>query len=281
PTMDTRTRFPSFKDLYKLKGAIARSSGIGCTIGAIPGAGAVVGAIISYGVEKQVSKRGDEFGTGVEEGLAAPETAKNATTGTATIPLLTLGIPGSAATAIMLAALTLHGVNPGPMLFVTGTDLVYTVFAAYLVANLLMIAVGMFVARGFALLMRIPPVILFGFILVLCLVGAFSVRNNMADVYICIGFGILGYVLHKIKVPTAPLILGVILGPLAERYFLTSMISYNNDWTVFVTRPLSGSIMLISFAFVVWSLWPYLKQLIGRWNSSRIEADSSSDKQSN
>ena len=262
PDMETRARLPGFKDLYKLKGAISRSTGIGCAIGAIPGAGAIIGAIISYGVEKQVSKRGEEFGSGVEEGLAAPETAKNATTGTATIPLLTLGIPGSAATAIMLAALMLHGVNPGPMLFITGVDLIYTVFAAYLVANLLMIAVGMLVARAFALLMRIPPVLLFGFIVVLCLVGAFGVRNNMADVYICIGFGILGYLLRRFSVPSAPLILGVILGPLAERYFLTSMISYDNQVSIFFTRPLSGTIMALAFAFLVWSLWPNFKQLL-------------------
>ena len=261
PDMETRARLPGFGDLYKLKGAIFRGTGIGCAIGAIPGAGAIIGAIISYGVEKQVSDHGDEFGTGVEEGLAAPETAKNATTGTATIPLLTLGIPGSAATAIMLAALMLHGVNPGPMLFITGVDLVYTMFAAYLVANLLMITVGMLVARAFALLMKIPPVLLFGFIVVLCLVGAFGVRNNMADVYICIGFGILGYLLRRFGVPSAPLILGVILGPLAERYFLTSMISYDNQVSIFFTRPLSATIVALSLMFLFWSLWPNLKEL--------------------
>ena len=267
PRMQTRARLPGFGDLYKLKGAISRGTGVGCAIGAIPGAGAIIGAIISYGVEKQVSRRGDEFGTGVEEGLAAPETAKNATTGTATIPLLTLGIPGSAATAIMLAALMLHGVNPGPMLFITGVDLVYTVFAAYLVANLLMIAVGVLVARAFALLMKIPPVLLFGFIVVLCLVGAFGVRNNMADVYICIGFGVLGYLLRRFGVPSAPLILGVILGPLAERYFLTSMISYDNQISIFFTRPLSATIMALSLMFLLWSLWPNLRKLITRGNA--------------
>ncbi len=175
---------------------------------------------------------------------------------------MTLGILGSAATAIMLAALMLHGVNPGPMLFITGTDLVCTVFAAYPVANLLMIAVGMLVARGFALLMKIPPVFLFGLIVALCLVGAFGVRNNMADVYICISFGILGYLLRRHNVPSAPLILGVILGSLAERYFLTSMISYDNQVSVFFIRPLSGSIMLMAFAFLAWSLWPNIKQLL-------------------
>ena len=264
PQMETRARLPAFTDLFKLKGAIARGTGIGCAIGAIPGAGAIIGAIISYGVEKQVSRRGDEFGTGVEEGLAAPETAKNATTGTATIPLLTLGIPGSAATAIMLAALMLHGVNPGPMLFITGVDLVYTVFAAYLVANLLMIAVGLLVARAFAMIMRIPPVLLFGFIVVLCLVGAFGVRNNIADVYICIGFGILGYVLRRFGIPAAPLILGVILGPLAERYFLTSMISYDNQITIFFVRPLSAAILALALAFLLWSLWPAIRSVVHR-----------------
>ena len=209
--------------------------------------------------------------------MAAPETAKNATTGTATIPLLTLGIPGSAATAIMLAALMLHGINPGPMLFITGVDLVYTVFAAYLVANLLMIAVGMLVARAFALLMKIPPVLLFGFIVVLCLVGAFGVRNNMADVYICIGFGILGYVLRRFHVPSAPLILGVILGPLAERYFLTSMISYDNQISIFFTRPLSGSIMALAFAFLIWSLWPGIRQRFARRNARSAGAGGPGD----
>ena len=277
PGMQTRARLPGFGDLYRLKGAIARSTGVGCAIGAIPGAGAIIGAIISYGVEKQVSRRGHEFGSGVEEGLAAPETAKNATTGTATIPLLTLGIPGSAATAIMLAALMLHGINPGPMLFITGVDLVYTVFAAYLVASLLMIAVGMLVARAFALLMKIPPVLLFGFIVVLCLVGAFGVRNNMADVYICIGFGILGYLLRRFHVPSAPLILGVILGPLAERYFLTSMISYDNQISVFFTRPLSGSIMALAFAFLIWSLWPAIRQRIARRNARSAGAGGPGD----
>jgi putative tricarboxylic transport membrane protein len=260
PASKTRALLPSVKDLLKLKGAISRGTGIGCVIGAIPGTGAIIGAIISYGIEKQVSKRGNEFGTGVEEGLAAPETAKNATTGTATIPLLTLGIPGSAATAIMLAALMLHGVNPGPMLFITGTDLIYTVFAAYLVANILMIAAGMLVARAFTLLMAIPPGLLFGFIAVLCLVGAFGVRNNMADVYICIGFGILGFLLQRYHIPTAPLILGVILGPLAERYFLTSMIAYDNNFLIFFTRPLSGVILFLAFAFLAWSFWESIQK---------------------
>lgn len=259
-----RTVLPTPRELFALKGPIARGAAIGCGIGAIPGAGAVIGAVIAYGVERQASKRGSEFGTGVEAGLAAPETAKNATTGTATIPLLTLGIPGSAATAIMLAGLMIHGIQPGPQLFLTSADLVYTVFAGYLVANLLMIFAGLIVARGFATLMKIPPTILFGFITLLCLVGAFGVRNNVADIYIVLFFGFLGYGFRRMNIPLPPLILGVILGPLAERYFLESMLSYQNDLTIFFTRPLSGTIFAMAGLFVLWSMWPSIKQRIRR-----------------
>jgi putative tricarboxylic transport membrane protein len=261
-----RTQMPSMRELWRLKGTMGRASLIGSVIGVIPGAGAVVGAVISYGVERQASPRGEQFGTGIEEGLGAPETAKNATTGTATIPLLTLGIPGSAATAIMLAALTVHGIQPGPALFVSSTELVYTVFAGYLVANLLMVLAGLIVARAFATLMKIPEPVLFGFISVLCLIGAFGVRNNIADVYICLSFGVLGYAFRRMDFPIAPLILGVILGPLAERYFLTAMMSHANDLSVFLTRPLSASILGLALAFMLWSLWPQFQQ----WRRDRL-----------
>jgi putative tricarboxylic transport membrane protein len=269
----TRTRFLRPRELFRLKGAIARGAAIGCAIGAIPGSGAVVGSVIAYGVERQASKDGDAFGTGVEAGLAAPETAKNATTGTATIPLLTLGIPGSAATAIMLAALMIQGIQPGPQLFLTSADLVYTVFAGYLVANFLMIVAGLVVARGFAMLMRIPQVVLFGFITLLCLVGAFGVRNNAADIYICLFFGVLGYAFRRAGIPVPPLILGVILGPLAERYFLTAMLSYDNNLAIFFQRPLSATIMALGIAFLTWSLWSSLKRVIHHRRTSPCPAN--------
>jgi putative tricarboxylic transport membrane protein len=267
-----RMEMPTLRDLYRLRKTIGRGTLIGCIIGAIPGAGAAVGAVIAYGVERQSSPRRDEFGTGVEEGLAAPEAAQNATTGTATIPLLTLGIPGSAATAIMLAALTVHGIQPGPTLFLKSPNLVYTVFAGYLVGNVLMIFVGLIVARGFASLMRIPEPILFAFISVLCLIGAFGVRNNVSDVYICLGFGILGYAFRRMDIPTAPLILGVILGPLAERYFLTAMMGHANRLSVFLTHPLSATILALALAFVLWSVWPQIKERIARRGGDREAA---------
>lgn len=251
---------PSFKDIWSLKGAAGRGTGIGCMIGMIPGAGATVGAVIAYGVEKQANARGNEFGTGIEAGLAAPEAAKNATTGAAMIPLLTLGIPGSAATAIMLAAMVLHGVNPGPLLFATQTDMVYTIFASLLLANVFMIVAGVVVARGFSSLMKVPPTILGAFIVILSVLGAYGVRNNIVDVYICLGFGVLGYVMKVLNFPAAPLVLGVILGPLAERYFMTSLANYDNDLTIFVTRPISATILAFSVIFVLWALIPEMRR---------------------
>ncbi|CAA7614346.1 tripartite tricarboxylate transporter permease [Magnetospirillum sp. UT-4] len=256
-------------DLWRIKGSIGRGTGIGCMIGMIPGAGATVGAVIAYGVEKQASGRGRDFGTGIEQGLAAPEAAKNATTGAALIPLLTLGIPGSAATAIMLAAMMLHGVSPGPLLFTGSVETVYTIFASMLLANLLMIVAAALVSRGFSTLMRTPPAILGAFIIVLSIVGAYGVRNNFFDVWVCLAFGALGYVMKRTGFPSAPLVLGVILGPLAERYFLTSLANYDNDYTIFVQRPISATILGLAALFVLWSLWPLLRALIGRQGKSR------------
>ncbi|NYZ13253.1 hypothetical protein HL658_11875 [Azospirillum sp. RWY-5-1] len=242
--------------------AVARATALGCVIGTIPGAGATVAAVIAYGIEKQASKRGKQFGTGVEEGLAAPEAAKNATTGAAMIPLLTLGIPGSAATAIMLAALMLHGIAPGPLLFTSDTTMVYTIFASMLLANLLMVAAALMVARGFSTLMKTPTAVLGAFIIVLSILGAYSVRNNFFDVWVCLGCGVAGYIMKRTGFPSAPLVLGVILGPLAERYFLTSLANYDNNVFIFVERPISGTILFLATIFCLWALWPMLR---GAW----------------
>ncbi|MGQ9368186.1 tripartite tricarboxylate transporter permease [Azospirillum sp. ST 5-10] len=261
PSTDGQGGHFSWRELPLIRGAVARATSLGCIIGMIPGAGATVAAVIAYGIEKQASARGSRFGTGMEEGLAAPEAAKNATTGAAMIPLLTLGIPGSAATAIMLAALMLHGIAPGPLLFATDTTLVYTVFASMLLANLLMIAAAILVARGFSTLMKTPTAILGAFIVVLSLLGAYGVRNNFFDVWVCVAFGIIGYVMKRTGFPSAPLVLGVILGPLAERYFLTSLANYEDNVLIFIERPISGTIMALAVLFVLWSLWPVLRPL--------------------
>lgn len=249
------------RDIWSLRGSISRGTGIGSVIGIIPGAGAAVGALVAYGIERQVNRRRAEFGTGVEDGLAAPEASKNATTGTALIPLLALGIPGSAAAAIMLAALILHGVQPGPMLYTKNPEMLYAIFASFTLANLFMIVVSVGVARCFGAIMRTDPAIICAFIVVFSLVGAFGVRNNIADVYICVAFGILGFYMRRFGFPTAPMVLGVILGPLAEGYFMTSMANYSDDWTVFFTRPKSAVLMALAAVFVLWALLPEMNKL--------------------
>ena len=254
-----KTTLPRFGDLWPLRNTILRGLGIGTVIGAIPGTGATVASFVSYGVEKQVSKTPEKFGTGVWEGLAASETSINASTGGAMIPLLTLGIPGSGATAVMMGAFLLHGIQPGPLLFSKAPESVYTIFVGMLVCNLIMILAGLVTAKFFSELMRVPENILCAFIITFCLIGAFALRNNMADVWFMAAFGIAGYFMRRYALPIPPMILGIILGPLAERYFLTTMIGAGNDFTVFFSRPVSACLIAISIGLL---LMPFIRGLL-------------------
>jgi putative tricarboxylic transport membrane protein len=184
------------------------------------------------------------------------------------IPLLTLGIPGSGATAVMMGAFLLHGIQPGPLLFSKSPESVYTVFAGMLVCNLIMILAGLITAKFFSELMRVPENILSAFIISFCILGAFALRNDMTDVWFMAIFGIVGYFMRRYNLPSPPLILGLILGPLAEKYFLTSMIGAGNDFSIFFRRPVSGCLMFISIALL---LMPFLRSL-GKRGKKRVEA---------
>jgi putative tricarboxylic transport membrane protein len=253
-----KTTLPRLREIWDLRNTVMRGLGIGVVIGAIPGTGATVASFVSYGVEKQVSKHPEKFGTGVWEGLVASETSINGSTGGAMIPLLTLGIPGSGATAVMMGAFLLHGIQPGPLLFSKSPEAVYTIFAGMLVCNLIMILAGLITAKFFSELMRVPEHILSAFIISFCLLGAFALRNDMTDVWFMAIFGIVGYFMRRYDLPSPPMILGLILGPLAEKYFLTSMIGAENDFSIFFRRPVSGSIMVISIALLI---MPFLRGL--------------------
>jgi len=254
-----KTQIPRVGELWGLRGPILRGLGIGFIIGAIPGAGATVASFVSYGVEKQVSKNPEKFGTGNWEGLVVSATAVNASTGGAMIPLLTLGIPGSGATAVMMGAFLLHGVQPGILLFSKNPEALYTIFVGMMICNIIMILTGLVTARFFSELMRVPENILGAFIISFCLIGAFALRNDMADVWFMALFGILGFYMRRYGLPIPPLILGVILGPLAESYFLTTMIGEGNDWTVFFTRPVSGGLIIISLGLL---FMPFVRSLL-------------------
>jgi putative tricarboxylic transport membrane protein len=248
-------------DLWPLRAPLLRGTAVGIAIGGLAGAGATVSSFVSYGLEKQLSKTPELFGTGHAGGLVASESSVNGSTGGAMIHLLTLGIPGSAATAVMMGAFLIHGIQPGPLLFSQHPEQVYAIFAGMIVANLMMIALGYLAALSFALLMRVPAPILNTFIVVFCFLGAFALRNDMADVWLTMLFGVLGFFMRRYVLPIPPLVMGVILGPMAEQYFLTSMVSHQNDLTVFFRRPVSAVVLLMALSMIV---WPFLKEARAR-----------------
>jgi len=246
-----KTKMPTFKESWMIKSTFLRSSIIGTIIGIVPGAGATIASFVTYGVESQYGKRKAEMGTGIPEGIVAPQTAATSSVGGALIPLLTLGIPGSGATAVILGAFLLHGIQPGPQVFITSADMVYTVFASLFLGIILMCIIGYFAIKPLVKILDFPESIVSTFIMLLCFVGAFSIRNSISDLWLMVAFGVVGYLFEKMKFPIAPMVLGTILGPLAESSFMTTMISFQNDWTIFFRRPISGIIMVLTIIALV------------------------------
>jgi putative tricarboxylic transport membrane protein len=248
---NSRTELPSLREMLALKLPFLRASLLGNVIGLIPGAGATIASFVSYGVELQIGKRRSEMGTGVAEGIVTPQAAATASVGGALVPLLALGIPGSGATAVILGAFMLHGIQPGPQVLVTSAAMVYTVFASLFLGLALMCLIGYFAIRPLVKILDFPEAIVSAYVLILCFVGALSIRNNITDLWLMIGFGVFGYLFERWRFPVAPLVLGVILGPLAEESFMNSMISFSNDWTVYFTRPIAGTMMVLTILVLV------------------------------
>lgn len=244
----TRTQMPSWAEIWAVKGMFARSIVLGHVIGIIPGAGATIASFVSYGLESQVGKRRAEMGSGIPEGIVAPQSAATASVSGGLIPLLALGIPGSGATAVILGAFMLHGIQPGPQVLLTSSAMVYTIFASVFIGIVLMCILGYFSIRPLVKILDFPESIVSAFVMLFCFVGALAIRSNVTDLWLMIGFGVLGYLFERFNVPVAPLVLGVILGPLAEEAFMNSMISFSNDWTVFFTRPIAGTVMALALA---------------------------------
>ena len=256
-----KTTFPSLSEVLGLRGSFARGTATGVMVGLVPGAGATVSAFVAYGLERQYGKNGAQLGKGAPDGVVAAKSAATASVGGALVPLLTMGIPGSGATAIMLAAFLLHGIQPGPQVFASSSELIYTVFASVFIAVIGMCILGYFAIRPLTKVLDAPEAIVSAFVVMFCFVGAFATRNNATDLYVIGAFGLIGFLFERFKFPIAPLVLGAILGPLAEDNFMTTMVSFNNDWTVFFTRPISLGILLISAAGV---LYPTLRSAYAR-----------------
>ncbi len=245
-TSATKTELPTFSEIRGVTGMLLRSTIIGNIIGIIPGAGATIASFVSYGVEGQIGARRAQLGSGIPEGIVAPQSAATASVGGAMVPLLAIGLPGSGATAVILGAFMLHGIQPGPQVMLTSGAMVYAIFASLFLGIVVMSVLGYFAIRPLVKILDFPEAVVSAFVMLFCFIGALSIRGNVTDLWLMIAFGIVGYIFERLRFPIAPMVLGVILGPLAEESFLNSMISFGNDWTVFFTRPISGVLMALT-----------------------------------
>ncbi|MDV2885515.1 tripartite tricarboxylate transporter permease [Alkalihalophilus pseudofirmus] len=249
---------PKFKELLRLSPNMGRSSIIGTSIGIIPGVGTDPAAFIAYNEAKRWSKEKDQFGKGSDHGLVAPEASNNAVTGGSLIPLLSLGIPGNAVSAVFLGGLLIHGLRPGAELFVHSGNIVYALFFSLFIANILVIVIGIAGARAFSKVLVVKPIVLGPIILILSIVGSYAIHNNYYDIWIMLAFGLLGFMLRRYGFPLAPIVLALILGPKAETSLSQSMLISQNDWTIFFTRPLSAILLVIA---VITFITPFIRDI--------------------
>ena len=241
----------SLKELKKVFPTMVKSGIIGTFIGAIPGAGADIAAFVCYNEAKRSSKNSEEYGKGSFEGIAAPEAGNNGVTGGALVPLLTLGVPGDAVAAVLLGALIMQGITPGPLLFEQNPEIVYGLFSSMILGNIILLVVGLFGIRCFSKIVEIPKAILIPSIIVLSTVGSFSMNNSLFDVGITFFFGVLGYIFSKLKIPNSPIVLAVILGPMIEENFRKAILMYEGSLSFLYTRPITIVFLILTVISVI------------------------------
>ncbi|MEW6665326.1 MAG: tripartite tricarboxylate transporter permease [Thermodesulfobacteriota bacterium] len=251
---------PSRSDWKRAAGPMARGSVMGFLLGILPGAGALISSFLSYTVEKKLSKHPEEFGRGAIEGVAGPETANNAATGGAFVPLLAIGIPANVVMAILLGAFMIHNVSPGPTLITRHPDIFWGVISSMYMGNVMLLFLNLPLIGMWVKVLKVPYRILMPLILLFCLIGSYSVNNNVMEVFIMIFFGIVGYLLRRLDYEEAPLILAFILGPLLEQSFRQSLVMSTGELSIFFTRPISAAALIISiFLFASTGLSVYRK----------------------
>jgi putative tricarboxylic transport membrane protein len=260
-----RNLMPSLQDLKDSRFAFANGSILGFLIGVLPGAGSTIASFISYGVEKAVSRRPQEFGSGVVEGVAAPEAANNSETGGALVPMLTLGIPGSSTTAILLAALVLWGFKPGPLFISENPAMFWGLVASMYVGNVMLLVLNLPLVPLFAQVLRTPGYVLYPAILGVSMIGVYSTSGSLLDLWLLAGFGLLGYVMRKLDYPSAPLILGLVLGGAMERALRQSLMMSGGSLEILVSRPVSA--VMLSLALLI-----LVVPLFGKLNAWRLRA---------
>jgi putative tricarboxylic transport membrane protein len=233
-----------FRDLAQSGWCMIRASGVGFIAGVLPGAGASLGSFLAYMSEKAVAGKDGKFGTGVAKGVAAPEAGNNAAAGGALIPMLTLGVPGSGTTAVLLALLMTLNITPGPTLFTDRPDVVWGLIASLLIANIVLLLMNVPMVKIFVRILRVPPWILIPGVTMVSFVGIYSLTGSYFDLVLMIGFGILGYVCRKLDIPTVPIIMGILLGNAMENKLRDAMVLSGGDWTYLFSSPISTGLLI-------------------------------------
>lgn len=254
--------FPGFNSVIKVfahwKNLLV-SSTIGAFFGALPGAGGVISSFAAYAVAKSYSPDRDQFGNGAEGGVVAPESANNATVGGTLVPTLALGIPGDAASAMLLGAILILGYIPGPVLFEQQPEIVGGIFLVYLAANVFLLFVGILATPLFVYVLRIPKSYLIPIVLVLCCLGVYSVQASVFDLFVMFGFGLIGILLRIYRYPLSPIVIGVILGPLLENNFRRSLLISQDGYWIFLERPVSAILIIVNVLIIVGYIWKTLR----------------------
>lgn len=242
---------PTVKDWRNSTGPIARGSLLGFFLGILPGGGAIISSFISYAVEKRVSKHPERFGIGAIEGVAGPESANNAATGGAFIPLMTLGIPPNVIMAMLLGAFMIHGVTPGPLMMKQNPGIFWGVIVSMYIGNIMLLILNLPLITIWVQVLKVPYKILFPLILLFCLIGVYSVNNVVFDIYLMLIFGIMGYLMKKFGYEGAPLVLAFVLGPLMENNLRKSLIISQGDFSIFFTRPLAAASLILALFLLI------------------------------
>jgi len=252
--------YPNKTEFKEAWPACVRGTALGSALGILPGGGAVLSSFASYTLEKKIAKQPERFGKGHPAGLAGPESANNAAAQTSFIPLLTLGIPGNAVTALMIGAMTIHNIQPGPQVMTSHPDLFWGLIVSMWVGNLMLIVLNLPLVGLWVKLLRVPYRILFPAILVFCTIGVYSLNYNVFDIWMTAAFGLIGYVWAKLRCEGAPLLLGLVLGPMMEENFRRALLLARGDYATFVTRPLSLTLLAMALALVILVALPSVKK---------------------
>lgn len=250
-----RSMLPGRDDLRRIVMPTVRGTGIGSFFGSLPGTGQTIASFIAYAVEKRVSRRPERFGKGAVEGIAAPEAANNAAAQTAFIPTLTMAIPGSATMALMLGALLIHGITPGPALMVEQPELFWGLVASFWIGNVLLVMLNIPMIGLWVRLLQIPYHYLYPTIIVLICIGVYSANNSIFDVGIALVLGVVGYAMRLLDYEPAPLLIGFVLGPMMEENFRRAMLFSRGDYMTFINQPVSGTLLALSALLLLWAVW--------------------------